>query len=185
VQSEAQRRLGTAYQEFRLKLRQYPPLDVEVEYITARAAADGDAKAAETLFNHSLRLVVQFMGSYIERAAQRGLDPAELLSVGCLGLQRAVKNFDVTKGFRFSTFAKKHIEGEFKRLIEKTPFADAAPIDVPIPFRKMVHEEVLERRAREERSRARRSHPRQHVTTRKFTRPSDRDAYLRSKGLPA
>ena len=62
---------------------------------------DGDTNAREALINGNLRLVL----SVIQRFAARGENLDDLFQVGCIGLIKAIDNFDVTLGLRFSTYA--------------------------------------------------------------------------------
>lgn len=61
----------------------------------------GDENAREELINGNLRLVL----SVIQRFANRGENPDDLFQVGCIGLIKAIDNFDITQNVRFSTYA--------------------------------------------------------------------------------
>lgn len=61
----------------------------------------GDEKARQELVEGNLRLVL----SVIQRFANRGENPDDLFQVGCIGLIKAIDNFDVTQNVRFSTYA--------------------------------------------------------------------------------
>ena len=63
-------------------------------------ARDGDAGAKEKLVEGNLRLVL----SVIQRFDKRGESPDDLFQVGCIGLIKAISNFDPTKQVRFSTY---------------------------------------------------------------------------------
>ena len=63
-------------------------------------AKDGDETARETLIEGNLRLVL----SVIQRFAGRGENPDDLFQVGCIGLIKAINNFDPTKQVKFSTY---------------------------------------------------------------------------------
>jgi RNA polymerase sporulation-specific sigma factor len=73
----------------------------------------GDAKAREELINGNLRLVL----SVIQRFSARGDNPDDLFQVGCIGLIKAIDNFDVELGVKFSTYAVPMILGEVKRYL--------------------------------------------------------------------
>ena len=60
-----------------------------------------DKKAREDLIEGNLRLVL----SVIQRFANRGENPDDLFQVGCIGLIKAIDNFDVSLNVRFSTYA--------------------------------------------------------------------------------
>ncbi len=63
-------------------------------------AKDGDENARQTLIEGNLRLVL----SVIQRFDKRGESPDDLFQVGCIGLMKAIANFDPTKNVRFSTY---------------------------------------------------------------------------------
>ena len=63
-------------------------------------AKNGDAHARQELIEGNLRLVL----SVIQRFEKRGESPDDLFQVGCIGLMKAIANFDPTKGVRFSTY---------------------------------------------------------------------------------
>ena len=63
-------------------------------------AKKGDANARQALIEGNLRLVL----SVIQRFEKRGESPDDLFQVGCIGLMKAIRNFDPTKGVRFSTY---------------------------------------------------------------------------------
>ncbi|MCL2071464.1 MAG: RNA polymerase sporulation sigma factor SigG [Oscillospiraceae bacterium] len=74
---------------------------------------DGDMNAREELINGNLRLVL----SVIQRFAGRGENPDDLFQVGCIGLIKAIDNFDITLDVKFSTYAVPMILGEVKRYL--------------------------------------------------------------------
>ncbi|MBE6778888.1 MAG: RNA polymerase sporulation sigma factor SigG [Ruminococcaceae bacterium] len=74
---------------------------------------EGDKKARDQLVNGNLRLVL----SVIQRFAGRGENPDDLFQVGCIGLIKAIDNFDLTLDVRFSTYAVPMIIGEIRRYL--------------------------------------------------------------------
>ena len=72
---------------------------VEMDALLLQAKA-GDASAREKLIEGNLRLVL----SVIQRFEKRGESPDDLFQVGCIGLMKAIANFDPTKQVRFSTY---------------------------------------------------------------------------------
>ena len=76
-------------------------------------AAQGDREAKERLVLSNMRLVL----SLIKRFSQTKGEADDLFQAGTIGLIKAVDNFDVTLGVRFSTYAVPMILGEIKRLI--------------------------------------------------------------------
>ncbi len=78
-----------------------------------REIRDGNKQAREQLVNGNLRLVL----SVIQRFAGRGENPDDLFQVGCIGLIKAIDNFDLTLDVRFSTYAVPMIIGEIRRYL--------------------------------------------------------------------
>ena len=73
----------------------------------------GDQAAREKLIEGNLRLVL----SVIQRFDKRGESPDDLFQVGCIGLIKAISNFDPSKGVRFSTYGVPMIAGEIRRYL--------------------------------------------------------------------
>ena len=78
-----------------------------------RRAKDGDEGAREKLIEGNLRLVL----SVIQRFDKRGECPDDLFQVGCIGLIKAIANFDPDKQVRFSTYGVPMIAGEVRRYL--------------------------------------------------------------------
>ena len=78
-----------------------------------RKAAEGDEDARQQLIEGNLRLVL----SVIQRFDKRGESPDDLFQVGCIGLIKAISNFDPTKNVRFSTYGVPMIAGEVRRYL--------------------------------------------------------------------
>ena len=76
-------------------------------------AKAGDSNARQALIEGNLRLVL----SVIQRFEKRGESPDDLFQVGCIGLMKAIANFDPTKGVRFSTYGVPMIAGEVRRYL--------------------------------------------------------------------
>lgn len=74
---------------------------------------NGDSKAREELINGNLRLVL----SVIQRFAGRGENPDDLFQVGCIGLIKAIDNFDMKYDVKFSSYGVPMILGEVKRYL--------------------------------------------------------------------
>lgn len=73
----------------------------------------GDYKAREELITGNLRLVL----SVIQRFTQRGENLDDLFQVGCIGLIKAIDNFDTSLELKFSTYAVPMIIGEVRRFL--------------------------------------------------------------------
>ena len=78
-----------------------------------RRSHAGDERARETLIQGNLRLVL----SVIQRFASRGENADDLFQVGCVGLIKAIDNFDVSQNVRFSTYGVPMIIGEIRRYL--------------------------------------------------------------------
>ena len=78
-----------------------------------RRAKEGDERAREELIEGNLRLVL----SVIQRFDKRGESADDLFQVGCIGLIKAISNFDPTKNDRFSTYGVPMIAGEVRRYL--------------------------------------------------------------------
>jgi len=74
---------------------------------------DGDNGARDELINGNLRLVL----SVIQRFTNRGENLDDLFQVGCIGLIKAIDNFDTSQNVRFSTYAVPMIIGEIRRYL--------------------------------------------------------------------
>ncbi|MEG2222448.1 MAG: RNA polymerase sporulation sigma factor SigG [Oscillospiraceae bacterium] len=78
-----------------------------------RRTKEGDLQARETLINGNLRLVL----SVIQKFLNRGENVDDLFQVGCVGLIKAIDNFDITQPVRFSTYGVPMIIGEIRRYL--------------------------------------------------------------------
>lgn len=81
----------------------------------------GDMQAREEFIRGNLRLVL----SVLQRFHHRGENVDDLFQVGCIGLLKAIANFDTTKNVRFSTYGVPMIAGELRRYLR-----DYSPIRV-------------------------------------------------------
>ena len=84
----------------------------EMQELLRRTKA-GDESAREMLIEGNLRLVL----SVIQRFSGRGESADDLFQVGCVGLLKAIRNFDPTKEVRFSTYGVPMIAGEIRRYL--------------------------------------------------------------------
>jgi len=74
---------------------------------------EGDEEARNTFINGNLRLVL----SIVQRFYGRGENADDLFQVGCVGLIKAIDNFDLSQNVQFSTYAVPMIIGEIKRYL--------------------------------------------------------------------
>ena len=72
---------------------------------------NGDKKAREDLINGNLKLVLSILKKFINRTDNMD----DLFQIGCIGLIKAIDNFDLSYNVRFSTYAVPMIIGEVKR----------------------------------------------------------------------
>lgn len=96
----------------------------------------GDMQAREEFIRGNLRLVL----SVIQRFNNRGENVDDLFQVGCIGLIKALDNFDVTQNVRFSTYAVPMIIGEIRRYLR-----DNNPIRVSRSLRDIAYKALSAR----------------------------------------
>jgi RNA polymerase sporulation-specific sigma factor len=90
-----------------------PVLKNETMRILFAKMQEGDNEARETLIQGNLRLVL----SVIQRFSNRGEYVDDLFQVGCIGLIKAIDNFDLGQNVRFSTYAVPMVIGEIRRYL--------------------------------------------------------------------
>ena len=78
-----------------------------------KKAKAGDKKAREEMINGNLRLVL----SVVQKFSGRGESPDDLFQVGCIGLIKAIDNFDPNLDVKFSTYGVPMIIGEIRRFL--------------------------------------------------------------------
>lgn len=127
------RKLAAAIASLRAKLYQIevdyingpdtlpPPLTGEKEHECLEKLESGDVKARELLIVHNLRLVV-----YIAKKFEStGVQIEDLISIGTLGLIKAVNTFRLSKNIKLATYASRCIENEILMYLRKTNPAKA------------------------------------------------------------
>ena len=93
-----------------------PPLSREEEIALMRRCNAGDSGARATLIERNLRLVV-----YISRKFENtGISIEDLISIGAIGLIKAVNSFDPDKNIKLATYASRCIENEILMVLRKT-----------------------------------------------------------------
>ena len=96
-----------------LNTAQLPVLTEDEKRRLLIQARGGDRKAREQMVEGNLRLVL----SVVQRFAQRGENLDDLFQVGCIGLIKAIDNFDPAQEVRFSTYGVPMIIGEIRRFL--------------------------------------------------------------------
>ena len=91
--------------------------ETEKRQLLTRARA-GDAAARQAMIEGNLRLVL----SVVQRFAQRGENLDDLFQVGCIGLIKAIDNFDPAQPVRFSTYGVPMIIGEIRRFLRDAAY---------------------------------------------------------------
>lgn len=86
--------------------------DAEMKQMIEKIKA-GDQKVRDEFLRGNLRLVL----SVIQRFSNRGENPDDLFQVGCIGLIKALNNFDLSHNVKFSTYAVPMIIGEVRRYL--------------------------------------------------------------------
>ena len=93
-----------------------PPLAKEEEAAALAALEQGDERARARLIEHNLRLVV-----YISRHFENtGVNIEDLISIGTIGLIKAVNTFNASKNIKLATYASRCIENEILMVLRKT-----------------------------------------------------------------
>lgn len=123
------------------------PLSAAEEKHCFERMKDGDKEAAKELIEHNLRLVAHVTKKYYSLTA----DSDDLISIGTIGLIKAVNSFDYEKGARLATYAARCIENEvlmYLRSMKKTSqdISMSEPIDTdsdgnPLTFSDVVYED--------------------------------------------
>ena len=106
-----------------------PPLKGAQEQAALEALEQGDEGAKQTLVEHNLRLVV-----YIARRFENtGINIEDLISIGTIGLMKAIGTYRLEKKIKLATYASRCIENEILMYIRKTANQKAeVSLDEPI-----------------------------------------------------
>ena len=92
-----------------------PPLEKDEEEIILASLAEGSTEARQTLIEHNLRLVV-----YIARRFENtGVNIEDLISIGTIGLIKAIGTFRADKNIKLATYASRCIENEILMFLRK------------------------------------------------------------------
>ena len=103
--------LSSLFYSLQLHSGSFPkPLSAEEERHYLELSAQGDLEARNILVERNLRLVAHVMKKYYAQTA----DQEDLISIGTIGLMKAVDTFDTTRKARFATYASRCIENELR-----------------------------------------------------------------------
>ena len=83
-----------------------PPLSAAEETECFQKMKQGDRKAREKLIEHNMRLVAHIVKKYYAS----GVEQDDLISIGTIGLIKAIDSFDCKNGARFATYASKCLQ---------------------------------------------------------------------------
>ncbi len=92
-----------------------PPLERQAEDDAIRQAENGDESARKLLIEHNLRLVVYIS----KRFENTGINIEDLISIGTIGLIKAVNTFNSSKNIKLATYASRCIENEILMYLRK------------------------------------------------------------------
>ena len=116
----------------------------KIELLTLARA--GDETARNKLINGNLRLVL----SVVQRFLNRGEAPDDLFQVGCIGLIKAIDNFDTNQNVRFSTYAVPMIIGEIRRFLRDNSMVRVSRSIKDMAYHAMKAKETLQAEKSEE-----------------------------------
>lgn len=95
-------------------MKSFPiPLSTKEEQLYIHLCKDGDKEAREILIERNLRLVAHIVKKY--NTNEREID--DLISIGTIGLIKAIDTFDAEKGIRLATYASRCIENELLMML--------------------------------------------------------------------
>ena len=127
---------------------QLPVLSEAEKSALIRAARAGDAQARQEMIRGNLRLVL----SVVQKFSNRGENPDDLFQVGCIGLIKAIDNFDPALNVRFSTYGVPMIVGEIRRFLRDNNTVRVSRSTRDLAYHAMrAREELQKREGREPR----------------------------------
>jgi RNA polymerase sporulation-specific sigma factor len=92
-----------------IKSNAFPqPLSEQEEELNLKKMADGDSYARNLLIEHNLRLVAHI----VKKFENTGEDAEDLISIGTIGLIKAIESFQPNKGTKLATYAARCIEND-------------------------------------------------------------------------
>lgn len=105
-----------------------------------RRAHAGDKSARDRLVESNLRLVL----SAVQRFSNRAANPDDIFQVGCIGLLKAIDNFNLELNVRFSTYAVPMILGEIRRFLRDYTLIRVSRSTRDLAYRAMQSKEKLQ-----------------------------------------
>ena len=105
------------------------------------AVRNGDAEARQKMINGNLRLVL----SVVQKFSGRGENLDDLFQVGCIGLIKAIDNFNPDLGLKFSTYGQPMIIGEIRRFLRDNNALRVSRSLRDTAYRAMQSRETLEK----------------------------------------
>ena len=106
-----------------------PPLTSDEEaHVIAELDGNGGGAARQTLIEHNLRLVVYIAGKF----GNTGTGIEDLVSIGTIGLIKAINTFRADKNIKLATYASRCIENEILMYIRKSSGKREVSIDEPL-----------------------------------------------------
>lgn len=106
-----------------------------------KRAKDGDKAAEDEIVNGNLALV----WSVARKFANRGYDLDDIFQIGCIGILKAIKNFDLSYDVCFSTYAVPLIMGEIKRFLRDDGIIKVSRSLKEIAQKAKITKEILEK----------------------------------------
>ena len=121
-----------------------PLLSNEEKEELFRRILKGDREAREQYIKGNLRLVL----SVIQRFSGSRENVDDLFQIGCIGLIKAIDNFDITQNVRFSTYAVPMIAGEIRRFLRSEGMVKVSRPIRELAWKAYAVRERLEREAK-------------------------------------
>lgn len=106
-----------------------------------KRAKDGDKEAENEILNGNIALV----WSVARKFSNRGYDLDDIFQIGCIGILKAIKNFDLSYDVRFSTYAVPLIMGEIKRFLRDDGIIKVSRRLKEIAQKAKITKEILEK----------------------------------------
>lgn len=119
-----------------------PVLKEQEKMELIRRAQAGDKQARQDMINGNLRLVL----SVVQKFAGRGENLDDLFQVGCIGLIKAIDNFNPDLGLRFSTYGQPMIIGEIRRFLRDNNSIRVSRSVRDVAYKAMQAREKLQKR---------------------------------------